>query len=182
MPRDAEGPSAGTGETSNSGLRSAQKREAAGSEEGAEQVDTGAAPPRAEFTKPLQSRGDGVSKSPPPTAREARPHGSRVVSPSPGSAAVLLEERDRSDYAKRLRDSIGFFERAVSHPVRIDPAVVRGTFMDPVKAYLTPAGILLVEDSAGKTSSRSLLELSTDEALRVMGEAMKVLKEEGITP
>jgi hypothetical protein len=45
------------------------------------------------------------------------------------------------------------------------------------RAYLTPAGMIMVEDSTGKTTSLSLMDLATDEALKVMREAMKGIKD-----
>ena len=93
----------------------------------------------------------------------------------PAIASTTGLQEERREYAKRLRDSIDFFGKAVKGPVRINPATLQGTFRDVKKAYLTAAGMVLVEDSAGKTTSRSLLELSTDEALQVMTEAMKGL-------
>jgi hypothetical protein len=98
------------------------------------------------------------------------------------SGTVLVKRVERTEYAKRLVDSIKFFEKAVDHPVRIDPSILGGTLKGARKAYLTPSGMLMVEDKGGRSISLSLLDLSTDEALQVMREAMKDLKGMGDLP
>ena len=133
----------------------------------------------AESERGLSSAGDTSSDS---GDKLGSGMGSSNLSASGGfdrSTGTVLEQKQKVDYAKRLRDSIAFFEKAVDHPVRIDPAVLRGVFNDVSRAYLTPAGMVMVVDSSGKSTSRSLLELSTDEALKVMSEAMKGLGIEG---
>ncbi|MDG7007217.1 MAG: hypothetical protein JRN06_03100 [Nitrososphaerota archaeon] len=93
------------------------------------------------------------------------------------TGTVLVRKAEVTGYSRRLLDSIRFFEKAVDHPARLDPMAVAGVVNGAKTAYLTPAGMLTIEDSAGKTISVSLLDISTDEALRVMREAMKGLKE-----
>ena len=92
------------------------------------------------------------------------------------SGTVLVKKVEPTDYSKRLLDSIRFFEKAVDHPVRFDPKLVEGTVKGAKKAYLTPAGMLIIEAPTGRVISMSLMDISTDEALRVMREAMKGLK------
>lgn len=92
------------------------------------------------------------------------------------NAGTLLLNEERAEYVKRLKDSIKFFEKAVGRPLSIDPKLLGGTVKEAKKAYLTSAGMLMVEDSKGKLASFSLMDISTEEALQVMREAMKELK------
>ena len=92
------------------------------------------------------------------------------------SGTILVKKVEGTGYRIRLLDSIRFFEKAVDHPVRLDPDLVAGTVKGAKKAYLTPAGMLMIEDPSGRTVSLSLMDISTDEALRVMKEAMKGLE------
>ena len=86
---------------------------------------------------------------------------------------VLVRRVAPSEYVRRLLDSIRFFEKAVDHRVSFDPTLLGGTLRDARKAFLTPAGMIVAEDSAGKTVYLSLMDMSTDEALDVMREVMK---------
>lgn len=92
------------------------------------------------------------------------------------SASVLVLRDDRHEYKQRLVDSIRFFEKAVNHPVSINTGILPDALKGTRSAYLTPGGMVLTEDSSGKTSSRSLFDFSTDEALKIMREAMKGLE------
>ncbi|MDE1854233.1 MAG: hypothetical protein KGI38_10890 [Thaumarchaeota archaeon] len=92
------------------------------------------------------------------------------------ASSILVEKKDRAAYKKRLMESMKFLEKAVDHPVRIDPSSISGTFKDVSRAYLTRAGMIIAEDTSGRAISVSLLDLPTDEALKVMTDAMKVLE------
>jgi hypothetical protein len=113
-----------------------------------------------------------LQPEPTPIRREAPRRDDQGV---PNSGTMLVKKVEMGQYAKRLVDSIKFFEKAVDHPVRIDPKLLGGTLRGARKAYLTPAGMLIVEDANGKSTSLSLLDISTDEALQVMRQAMKGL-------
>ena len=96
---------------------------------------------------------------------------------SQGEAAVLLERRPKDDYAVRLGDSIRFLEKAVDRPIDIDPALLSGVVRNARKACLNPSGTITAEDPNGKSVTLSLKDLSTDEALNVMTEAMRAIRE-----
>ena len=89
------------------------------------------------------------------------------------SGTVLVEKPGEPTYRERLLDSMRFLEKAVDHPVRIDPSSLGDTFKEVTRAYLTPAGMVIAEDRVGKTVAMSLLDLPTDEALKVMTDAMR---------
>jgi hypothetical protein len=98
------------------------------------------------------------------------------------SGTVLVKKVEQTEYTKRLLESIKFFEKAVDRPVRFDPGLLGATFKGAKKAYLTPAGMMMVEDSTGKTVSLSLMDIATDEALKVMRDVMKGIKSDGDLP
>ena len=98
------------------------------------------------------------------------------------SGTVLVQKTEQTEHAKRLLDSIRFFEKAVDRPVRFDPRLLGATVKGARKAYLTPAGMIMAEDSTGKMISLSLMDISTDEALRVMREVMKGIGDEARQP
>jgi hypothetical protein len=97
------------------------------------------------------------------------------------AGTVLVEKPVDPTYKDRLVDSIRFFQKAVDHPVRIDPKWLRGSVKDVKRVYLTPAGMVMAENSKGKTVTLSLMELSTDEALNIMTEAMRQIEGGGST-
>ena len=96
---------------------------------------------------------------------------------SRSEATVLLERRPKDDYAVRLGESIRFFEKAVDRPIKIDPALLSGVVKNARKAYITPSGMIMAEDPTGKPVTLSLKDLSTDEALNVMTETMRAIRE-----
>ena len=91
------------------------------------------------------------------------------------SSTVLVEKPRDQAYARRLAESIRFFEKAVDHPVKLDPKLLQKTFPAVRRAYLTPTVVIMGEDSDGKTISLSLKDLPADEALKIMTEAMRSL-------
>lgn len=113
---------------------------------------------------------DPLADAPATRRDEGPPKG---VTDFSNSGTVLVKRVEDKEYAKRLVDAIKSFEKAVDHPVKVDPSLLGSTFKGAKKAYLSPAGILIVEDSKGKVTSTSIMDISTDEALQVMRQAMK---------
>jgi len=124
---------------------------------------------------PMGARGEAkgaVQEAPAP--RPSRTPDGRGDGPR-AQGTVLIQETKDQTYAQRLVDSIRFFEKAVDRPVRIDPDLLKGSLKDIKRAYLTPSGMVMAEDSSGMTISLSLMDLSTSEALHIMTEAMRAL-------
>ena len=98
-------------------------------------------------------------------------------SPSPqASGAVLVEGLDAATPKEKLTESMKLLEKTMDRPVRINAEPLRGTLKDAKGAYLTPAGMVMVEDVLGRAHSLSLLDLPTDVALKLMNDAMHAIK------
>ena len=124
---------------------------------------------------------------PSPKPEQSRPAPSdgtpeRAPTPHHESVTALIEKKSDRAFRKRLVESIRFFDKAVDHPVRLDASALSGILRGANKAYLTPAGMILAEDSAGRPVSLSLSDLPAGEALKIMKEAMKGLEGVGGLP
>ncbi len=115
-------------------------------------------------------RAQKASRSEPPAVNSSAREG------SPSLETVLVKKNEEPTYRQRLVDSMKFLEKAVDRPVKIDPNLVRSALLGAKSAYLTPGGTLMVEDSSGRTLSLSLMDLSTDEALKVMAAVMREIE------
>ena len=156
--------------------------------------------PKIEVATPAAPSDSGTDESTPQYQNQTsqKPDATEAAGPSPGgddralpsmeaggvlsTETVLVKKVEQTDYSKRLLDAIRFFEKAVDHPVRFDPKLLQGTIKGARKAYLTPAGMMMVEDSSGKMITMSLVDISTEEALKVMREVMKEIKGKGELP
>lgn len=114
----------------------------------------------------------------PPAKPEGASAPGRVRTVQSGGT-VLVEKPGEPTYAQRLIESMKFLEKAVDKPVKIDPSLLDGTLPNVRRAYLTSAGMIMAEGKDGKSTTLSLMDLSTDQALNIMSQVMRTFGAKG---
>ncbi|HKT21928.1 MAG TPA: hypothetical protein VJR06_04880, partial [Nitrososphaerales archaeon] len=112
----------------------------------------------------------------------AKPEGASAPGPVrtvQSGGTVLVEKPGEPTYAQRLIESMKFLEKAVDKPVKIDPSLLDGTLPNVRRAYLTSAGMIMAEGKDGKSTTLSLMDLSTDQALNIMSQVMRTFGAKG---